>query len=242
MKTLSAFDLCIMIPCHNEAENLPSLIEQIIRLPLNSCQVLIIDDNSTDETGEIADKLVIKYPAVSVIHRQPPKGRGLAGKDGWLWCLNKQPKYIMEMDADHSHDPQYIPQFLRVIKNTQADVVIGSRYTSGGREVRGLVRKAVSYAAERYLKWVYGLPLLTDPSSGFRLFTLEAVAKFNPQTLESPDHRITTEILFRIRKLKIVEVPIVFHDRKYGRTKLTWLVILKSLYSPLKWRIKYRHS
>jgi dolichol-phosphate mannosyltransferase len=231
-------ELGIMIPCHNEAENLPLLIKEIVELNLTSCEVLIIDDNSIDKTGEVADKLSQIYPAVSVIHRHPPKGRGLAGKDGWQWCLAHKPKYMLEMDADHSHDPKHIPEMLKAIKTGQVDVVIGSRYALGGREVRGWGRKLLSYVAEKYLKQLFHLPQLNDPSSGFRLFTYDAVKHFQPETLTSPDHRITTEILWRIRDLKIKEVPIVFHDRKFGQTKLTWPVIVKSCYSPLMWRLK----
>lgn len=231
--------LCIFIPSLNEGKNIPTLVEKIILCKLPPFKVILVIDESTDNTLEVSSQLAEKYSQVEVIYRKnKSKGRGHAGKDGWLTCLKYNPDYIMEMDADHSHDPKHIPEFLAAQKKYNADVVIGSRYTSGGREVRGAVRKLVSYIAEKYFKIILGVPFLTDPSSGFRLFTRKAVETFNPATLTMPDHRITPEILFRVKNLKIVEVPITFHDRKFGQTKLKWPVLVKSLISPLIWRLQ----
>lgn len=237
MSKQSKLSLCVFIPCHNEAANLTSLIKKFPHSQLPPHKIIIINDNSTDNTGAIADRLAKKNKYVTVLHRLPPNGRGRAGVTGWLECLRYKPDFIMEMDADHSHDPQQIPQFLAAQKATDADVVIGSRYISGGREVRGWHRKLLSFGAEKYLKLLFSLPHLTDPSAGFRLFTRQAVQAFDPKSLTMPDHRITTQILFRVRNMRIVEVPIIFHDRKHGHTKLRWQVVLKSLISPLLWRL-----
>lgn len=238
MKPVPHPDLCIFIPCHNEAQNLPELVKEITEQELPPYKVLIINDNSTDETGLIAENLTKKYSTIEVIHRKPPNGRGYAGRTGWLECLKFNPKLIMEMDADQSHNPKHLPEFIKAQKQHNADAVLGSRYMRGGREVRGILRKLLSWGAEKYLKTLLGTPYLTDPSSGFRLFTRKTVEAFNPATLTMPDHRVTPEILFRIRNMKIIEIPIEFHDRKYGKTKLKWSVVIKSLISPLIWRLQ----
>ncbi|OGV90737.1 hypothetical protein A3A66_00585 [Microgenomates group bacterium RIFCSPLOWO2_01_FULL_46_13] len=233
--------LCIFIPILNEENNLPLLVEKLVSLSVSASKIVLVIDPSKDRSLEVGKELERRFANVTVFYRESrPKGRGNAGKDAWIYCLDLKPDFILEMDADHSHDPKHIPEFLAAQKKHNADVVIGSRYTTGGREVRGFTRKLISWFAEKYLKVVLGVTFLTDPSSGYRLFTRESVEQFDPQSLTSSDHRITTEILFRVRRKRIVEIPIEFHDRKFGTTKLKWTVLVKSLVSPLIWRFRQR--
>lgn len=226
-----------MIPTYNEAENIEILINKILALNID-CIILVVDDNSPDGTGEIVDKLSINNPQVRIIHRMGKRGRGIAGVEGMLYALNENTDCLIEMDADLSHDPSYIPEFLKEIENY--DVVIGSRCIEGGAEKdRSPIRQYISILAHTYLRLVLGFKV-TDPSSGYRCFRKNVLAGLGLDKFVSTGPTIVTEILYAVyqNNFSIKEIPIVFKDRKFGNSKLTINILFKSLLFPLKLRLR----
>jgi len=228
--------LLIILPTYNEKENI-SEVASLIYKAVKNVSVVVVDDDSPDGTGKIADKLARKYPNFFVIHRKGKRGRGLAGKEGFLFALSTGADLILEMDVDLSHNPMEIPKLLKAIDKN--DLVLGSRYMQGSKVRRPWYRELSSFLGGLYLKLVMGLPKsLTDPTSGFRLFKRNILKKIRVESLESVGPPIISEILIRCRKYRIGEVPIVFNDRKRGGSKLTIMILIVSLFLPLKWRFK----
>jgi len=210
----------VFIPTYNEASNLARLVGEIRRISPES-EILVVDDESPDGTGEIADRLAAADDRVHVIHRPPPRGRGLAGRDGYLEALRLGAEAVLEMDADFSHDPALIPRFLDEIARG-ADVVLGSRFVPGGSDRdRGRIRRWITVAANRYIRMVLGLRV-GDCNSGYRCFRRETLEALRPATLTSTGPSIVQEVLFRVHRqgARIVEIPLRFVDRKEGDSKL----------------------
>ncbi|MCX6816761.1 MAG: glycosyltransferase [Candidatus Beckwithbacteria bacterium] len=219
-------NIWLFLPCHNEEGNLADLVATILQLKIPNLHIAIIDDNSTDRTGEIADKLTVKFPKeISVLHRQPPRGRALAGKDAFRYCLKQKADAIIEMDADFSHDPQYIPLMLRQLSKPEIDVVLGSRFLPGGSEVnRSPFRTLISRLSGIIFRFILGIHL-TDMGSGFKAYKRKALESINPASLFSRKGlAISMEAVFRVLKngYKVKEIPIVFKDRRAGVSKLSW--------------------
>jgi len=224
----------IFVPTYNEAPNLERLVGEIRRI-LPEATILVVDDRSPDGTGGIADRLAAADPAVRVLHRDPPKGRGLAGRAGYLEALRLGADVVIEMDADFSHDPQLLPRFLEAIEGG-ADVVLGSRFVPGGSDDdRTAARKIITVLANGYIRVVLGVPV-GDCNSGYRAFRREALEAIRPEALTSVGPSIVQEVLFRVHRqgAKIVEIPLTFVDRKDGDSKLSlrllfdgYLMILK---------------
>lgn len=233
-----AISAAVMLPTYNEAENIREMVTIILNLPAD-LMVVIVDDNSPDGTGKIADELVQENPGrVHVVHRTGVRGRGVAGVDGFKYCLNLPVRYIFEMDADLSHDPRDIPKFLEVAP--KADVVIGSRYIRGGGESnRVLHRRIISRFANAYLRFALGLSI-RDCSSGYRCFDRRVLDEIGLAAITSDGPPILTEILWRCkqRRYRIAEVPIIFHERERGTSKLNGKILLNSLAMPLNLRFK----
>lgn len=226
-------------PTYNESGNIRGLIDELLALPLD-IEVLVVDDRSPDGTGKIVEEMAIGNPKVHLVSRPPPRGRGLAGRDGFVWFLD-HPEYdiLIELDADFSHHPRHIPGMVKSLEH--ADVVVGSRYVPGGREVgRGKERQLTSQLANSYLRFVFRTKQ-RDCTTGFRGFTRKAFAGVDFSKYVSVGPPIVGEVLFDLhrRKRKTVEVPIVFEDRKWGESKLSLRVLLQSLYFPLWLRWKY---
>src|SRR3989344_624593 len=210
----------ILIPTYNERENIASLINEILRLKIKNLNIAVVDDNSPDRTWEIVEKLSRKNKNIHILRRMKNRGRGAAGKDGFIYCLDKNAGIIVEMDADFSHDPRYIPQMIKELKN--ADIVLGSRRVKGSKEIgRGMIRRIITLGANLYIRLMLGIKV-RDCNSGFRAFSRKAMEKINPKTLESKGPAIVQEVLFRahLKGLKIKEIPITFINRKKGKSKL----------------------
>jgi len=226
-KAKSKFNhIWLFLPCHNEAENLASLVKEILKLKINKLQIAVIDDNSTDETGKIADELCQKYPAtIAVLHRTLPRGRALAGKDAFIFCLNKGADVIIEMDADFSHDPRYIPLMLEQLARPGVVVVLGSRFLPGGSDSdRSAFRTLISRFSGVIFRLILGIRL-TDMGSGFKAYKRKALQSINPRQLFSQKGlAISMESVFRILKNNycVKEIPIIFKDRRAGKSKLSW--------------------
>ncbi len=210
----------IVIPTYNEAENLPKLVEKIFLLPLN-IEVLVVDDNSPDNTGKIAGDLSKKYK-LEVLHRSGKMGLGSAYIAGFRKALDKNADFIMEIDADLSHDPADIPKLVQALE-TGADLAIGSRRIAGGRIVGwNWWRKFMSWGAMTFARLFLGLKT-KDVTAGFRCYRRQILAEIQFAKIKSNGYSFQEETLFWVEKLgaKVAEVPVVFHDRQQGKSKLS---------------------
>jgi dolichol-phosphate mannosyltransferase len=221
----------IMVPTYNERANIAELVN-LLHKSVPQAQVLVVDDTSPDGTFEEVKKLIKKDKKLHLLLRDRSiKGRGWAGRDGFVKALSMGADAVVEMDADLSHQPKFIPSMLKPLASKEADVVIGSRYMEGGKDMdRPFHRQVTSNFARYYLKFVLGLSP-KDPTSGFRIFSKEALRKIRVETLTARDPFTVSEILYRCSraKLKIKEVPIEFIDRTRGESKLGLTTLLKYL-------------
>jgi dolichol-phosphate mannosyltransferase len=232
-----------MVPTYNERQNIGKLVKQLHQ-SLPNLQILIVDDSSPDGTFEEVKKLMKKDKKLHLLLRdRTVKGRGWAGRDGFLKAMALGADVVVEMDADLSHQPQFIPAMIVPLLSKRADVVIGSRYVSGGKDMdRPWYRQWTSNFARYYLKTVLGLRA-KDPTSGFRAFTKKALEMIQVQTLQARDPFTVSEILFRCYRadLCIQEVPIEFIDRTRGESKLGLSTLIKYLGCALVLRLSW-HS
>jgi len=231
-------NIWLFLPCLNEAGNLVDIVEAILDLNTPHLQIALIVDKSTDKTEKIADSLKKKHPQkVDVLHRQPPASRALAGKDAFIFCLNKQADVIVEMDADFSHDPKYLPQMLKQLSNPKIDVVLGSRFLPGGSDSdRSPFRTWISKLSGIVFRAILGIKL-TDMGSGYKAYKRQALASIKPQQLFSQKGlAISMESIFRVLKngFTVKEIPIIFKDRRAGESKLFWKDFFEPVFISLK--------
>ncbi|MFH1338765.1 MAG: polyprenol monophosphomannose synthase [Candidatus Omnitrophota bacterium] len=209
----------VIIPTYNERENIEELINRLLNLN-SDINVLVVDDNSPDGTGRLLDNIIKNQPRLSVIHRFDRRGRGLAGVTGFKHAIRHKADYVIEMDADFSHDPAYIPLLLEEIKD--CDVVVGSRMVKGGRIVgRGFLRNALSKLSQYFIRLILGLDVL-DSTSGFRCFRRRCLESIDWNKIISEGPSIIEEVAYYIKRkgFRFKEVPIVFKNRRRGRSKL----------------------
>lgn len=226
----------VIVPTYNERENLERIIPEILAQDRN-LEVLVVDDNSPDGTGQIADQIARQNGRVTVLHRQKKMGLGQAYVAGFKHALEKNFDYIFEMDADFSHDPKYLPDFLRAIE--RADLVLGSRYVSGVNVVNWpMSRLLLSYFANIYSRWVTGLPV-RDSTGGFKCYRRSVLEKIEIDKITSEGYSFQIETCFRAWKkgFKIVEIPIVFVDRKQGESKMSKRIVREAMWMVWKLRI-----
>jgi dolichol-phosphate mannosyltransferase len=233
----------IMIPTYNEAGTIEPLIQEILdlRLAYDLC-VLVVDDDSPDGTGDLVGRLASRDGRVRLLSRKGGRGRGSAGIEGFKTALSLKPDYIMEMDGDGSHQPRFIPALLR--RAGKDDLVLGSRFVRGGQDAdRPFHRRLITWLVRNFLRRLFHLPV-SDVSSGFRCFRREILEKIGLDSLVSTGPSIVLETLCRAYLLgfRIAEVPIVFVDRKKGRTKLTPGILLKTLLLTFKIKRRFQAS
>lgn len=223
-----------MIPTYNEKDNILSLVDEILKQD-DSIEVIVVDDNSPDGTWRLVKELSEKNTRVHLIHRLKRKGRGTAGVEGLQEAMRRRADYIIEMDGDFSHKPDCIPYLLKTI--TKYDVVIGSRFVPGGEDRRNLIRRLITMVAGIYVRQMLGLHL-RDVSSGYRCFRREVLEKVDLEDMVSSGPSIVLELLYRstLNGFRIKEVPIIFEDRKQGRTKLDWITLLETMVMVLRLR------
>ncbi len=230
----------IMVPTFNERQNIGELV-RLLHESVSDAEILAVDDSSPDGTYEEVQRLQKKDVKLHLLLRERSvKGRGWAGRDGFRRSLFMGADFVVEMDADLSHQPKFVPDLLAPLKSKEADVVIGSRYIPGGKDLeRPFHRQLTSNFAKLYLKWILGLRV-QDPTSGFRAFTREALQKIKVDSLRARDPFTISEILFRCfrAKLRIVEIPIEFVDRAKGASKLHLITLLQYLGKALALRIR----
>jgi dolichol-phosphate mannosyltransferase len=227
----------VITPTYDELENLERLVPAI--LVQDPClDLLIIDDASPDGTGDIADRIAAAEPRVHVLHRPSKLGLGTAYLDGFRWGLERDYDWLFEMDADFSHDPAHLPQFLDALK--RHDVVLGSRYLRGRVTVVNwpMMRLLLSYAANIYARWVTGLPV-ADATGGFKAFRRNVLENLELDRVESEGYAFQIEITMRAwkRGFRIVEIPIVFVDRTSGESKMSKHIIREAIWRVWKLRL-----
>ncbi|RNL85083.1 polyprenol monophosphomannose synthase [Halostreptopolyspora alba] len=239
----------VVVPTYNEAENLPGLVGELLALPLPCLRVVIVDDNSPDGTGEVADKLAADHTGptgerVSVLHREAKDGLGRAYVAGMTRALEEGAEFVVQMDADRSHPPGYVPQLLGTLLSTGAGVVVGSRYVPGGSlsGAWGAHRRLLSGWANTYVRAVLAMPV-RDVTAGFKLWRRETLEALDLATTHSNGYSFQVEALFRAyrRGQKIVEIPIHFEDRTEGQSKMDLAVQVESALRPFRLRRDERH-
>ena len=210
----------LVIPTFNERGNLPPLLAEIFRLPLPELTVLVVDDASPDGTGEVAESLRASYGRLRVLHRPAKAGLGTAYVAGFEAALRLGADVVLQMDADFSHDPAVVSVLLRVLADG-ADVALGSRYVSGGRIVNWeWLRRLISRAGNWYARTALGLPI-RDLTGGFKAYRRHVLEAINLTTLSSIGYNFQIETTARAvwGGFRVVEVPITFTERRYGRSK-----------------------
>ncbi|HMA76244.1 MAG TPA: polyprenol monophosphomannose synthase [Candidatus Krumholzibacteriaceae bacterium] len=230
-------DALVVIPTYNEEENVREIINAVLGVSDN-LGVLIVDDNSPDGTGEIAETIAEGEERVNVIHRQGKMGLGSAYIAGFKWALANTPaKYIFEMDADFSHNPEDILRFLDAIRNN--DLVVGSRYLKGITVVNWPLRRLIlSYGANLYTRIITGLPL-TDSTGGFKCFRREVLEEMPLERVHSDGYSFQIEMNYLCWKkgFRIKEIPVVFTDRRVGVSKMSKKIVWEAVF--LVWRLRF---
>jgi dolichol-phosphate mannosyltransferase len=219
----------IIVPTVNERENLPRMAQRLLSLPV-AVDVLVVDGNSSDGTGRVADELAAKHPEIHVLHEQKKNGLGRAYIAGFKWALERNYEFIFEMDCDFSHDPDEIPNFLKAAQD--ADLVLGSRYSGGVRVVNWpLKRLMLSRSAGIYVRLITGMPI-TDPTGGYKCFRRHALQAINLDDVRSSNYSFQIEMTHRLWRqgFKIVEVPIIFTDRIEGHSKMAGHIVTEALW------------
>ncbi len=228
----------IIIPTYNERENLPAIVPQI--LEPHPYQILVVDDQSPDGTGAVADALAQQYPGrLHVLHRTGRRGLGLAYIDGFRWALEHQADLVCQMDADLSHDPKYLPDLVQAAGTY--DLVLGSRYLNGVSVINWPLRRILlSWFANRYVRAITGLTTC-DTTSGFRCWRRDALAKLRVERFISQRYAFTVETVFEVARHggRVGEVPIIFVERRVGASKMSGPVLLESMLMP--WRLVWRN-
>ena len=227
----------IIIPTYNERENLKSLCDQVLTA-LPSADLLIVDDNSPDGTGQLADQMAAENPRINVLHRSGKLGLGTAYIAGFHYALSKGYQFVFEMDADFSHDPVYLPALLGAAKDG-AGVVIGSRRVpGGGTENWGLGRQLISAGGSLYARTILGLDV-RDLTSGFKCFRREVLAAIDLDAVRSNGYSLQIEMTYRaVRKgFSVAEVPIIFIDRRAGQSKMSSKIFAEAM--GMVWRLRF---
>ena len=228
----------VIIPTYNEVNN----IQQIVPLVLQQdtrIDVLVVDDNSPDGTGDVADRMAAKDPRINVLHREGKQGLGTAYVAGFRWALDRDYEYVFEMDADFSHDPKHLPEFLEAVRD--ADLVLGSRYLRGRVTVVNwpMTRLMLSYCANIYAKVVTGHRLY-DATGGFKCFRRRVLEAIDLDAVQSNGYAFQIEMSFRAhrQRFRIVEIPIVFVDRTEGDSKMSGAIVREAVW--MVWRLRFR--
>ena len=227
----------VIVPTYNERENVRRLIDAVL-VQDPRVEILIVDDGSPDGTGAIASEVAAANPRVHLLQRSHKMGLGTAYIAGFRWALERDYAYVMEMDADFSHDPAHIPHFLEHVQS--ADLVLGSRYRNGKVTVVNwpMTRLMLSYSANIYARAVTGLPLF-DSTGGFKCFRRKVLEAIDLDAVKSNGYAFQIEMSFRAWKkgFRIVEIPIVFVDRTEGESKMSKRIVREAVW--MVWRLRW---
>jgi dolichol-phosphate mannosyltransferase len=218
----------LCLPTYDERENLAPMIDAILAV-VPQVDVLVIDDNSPDGTGLLADEIAAREPRVKVLHRAGKEGLGRAYLAGFAWALARDYGLVLEMDCDFSHDPSYLPGMLAAAEG--ADLVLGSRYVKGGGTVNwGMLRKLISRGGSFYARTILGLSV-RDLTGGFKCFRREVLEAIDLATIECTGYAFQIELTYRAarRGFQVREIPIIFADRRVGHSKMSRGIVLEAI-------------
>jgi dolichol-phosphate mannosyltransferase len=234
----------IIIPTYNEAETIGTIINAISAQKLTQTEVLVVDDNSPDGTAEIVKSQFIQVDTgikVHLLQRPTKEGLGAAYIAGFKWALSRDCSLIIQMDADFSHDPKYLPTMISMAQSS-ADLVLGSRYIpGGGTENWGLIRKLISRAGSLYARFILGVKI-QDFTGGFKCFKREVLTALPLDEVYSHGYSFQIEMTYRAHLLQfeIQEIPITFVDRRVGQSKMSKAIIIEGVFKVLLLRIRRR--
>ena len=229
----------VMLPTFNERENIKKLIPEILALDPN-ISVLVVDDDSPDGTWTLVEEMARRDGRVSLLHRTKNRGRGTAGIDGFLRAIQSGADYIVEMDADYSHHPKYIPALVKQMDEN--DVAIGSRLIEGGREQgRNILRTFITWFANNYIRILMGVDI-QDCTSGFRCFRRNVLESIRLEKMVSVGPSIVEEVLYAcvLKGFKIKEIPILFEERAHGETTKTLGQYMDTAWKVIRFRLRMR--
>jgi dolichol-phosphate mannosyltransferase len=229
--------MLVVMPTYNERPNIPLIVPAV--LAQDPCiEVLVVDDNSPDGTGDAADQLAAANERVHVLHRGGKQGLGKAYIAGFRWALERGYDLVFEMDADFSHDPRFLPSLIEAISD--ADLVIGSRYKTGVNVINWPIsRLLLSLGANQYARWVTGLPL-TDSTGGFKCFRRRVLEAISLERVRSNGYAFQIEMSFLAwrKGFRLKEIPIVFTDRVEGQSKMNKKIVREAVW--MVWWLRLR--
>lgn len=237
--------LTVVLPTYNEAENLPRMVEALLALTVPvDLSILIVDDNSPDGTGTMADDLAARVPGkISVMHRRGKLGLGTAYVEGFRHAIAHSADWVLQMDCDFSHDPKYIPQMITEMQTCDCDIVIGSRYTRGGSvdESWSPFRKLLSWWANSVYVRMILRTAAKDATAGFRLWRKEVLQGMDLSQVRSSGYVFQVETIYVAERLgyKVSEVPIYFADRRLGQSKMSFKIQVEAALRV--WQVWWRH-
>ncbi|MFP2932320.1 polyprenol monophosphomannose synthase [Pyxidicoccus sp. 3LG] len=227
----------VCIPTYNERENIEAIVQAVLKADAR-VDILVVDDNSPDGTGQLADALAAKDPRVRVLHREKKEGLGRAYLAAFRWALAEGYTYILEMDADFSHDPRYLPAFLDAAL-AGADLVLGSRYVTGGGTVNwGVSRQIISRGGSLYARSILGVGI-RDLTGGFKCFNRRVLESIDLDAVQSTGYAFQIELTYRTLKkgFTVREIPIVFEDRRVGHSKMSKKIFVEAL--TMVWKLRF---
>lgn len=227
----------IIVPTYNERDNVAEVASRFLE-PIPDSELLFVDDNSPDGTGALIDELCAENPRVHVLHREGKLGLGTAYLDGFRWALERYYDFVLEMDADFSHDPGYLPDMVRLAAEG-ADMVVGSRYVAGGGTVNwGLGRRLISRAGGIYARTILGVPV-NDLTSGFVCYRRQTLERIDLDAVHSNGYSFQIEMKYRVIRagMKVVELPITFEDRRVGQSKMSPDIFIEAMW--MVWKLRF---
>lgn len=227
----------VIIPTYNERDNIGPITSAVLAAE-SRVDILVVDDNSPDGTGQLADELAANEPRIKVLHREKKEGLGRAYLHAFGWALEHGYQFIIEMDADFSHDPKYLPKLLDAAQGG-ADLVLGSRYVEGGGTVNwGTGRKIISRGGSLYARSILGVRI-RDLTGGFKCFSRRVLEGIELEQVQSTGYAFQIELTYRALKkgFKVKEIPIVFEDRRVGQSKMSRKIFVEAM--TMVWKLRF---
>jgi dolichol-phosphate mannosyltransferase len=222
--------ILVVVPTYNEMDNLPKMVTRLLALP-DGVEILVVDDGSPDGTGRWVEQTAATEPRLHLLSRTAKNGLGRAYVAGFQWALEKGYDLVVQMDADFSHSPEDVPKLIAGIRDSGADMAIGSRYAGGIRVINWpLNRLVLSVGASYYVKWITGMPVW-DPTGGFKCWRRRTLEAIDLPSVKSNGYGFQVEMNHRVwsRGLRITEVPIIFADRVEGTSKMSKKIVVEAL-------------
>ena len=233
-------EVLVIIPTYNESENITQIIESIFSIH-QDINILVVDDNSPDGTSLKVKEVILKFKNnLNLITRNSKMGLGSAYLTGFKWAINKSFEYVISMDADFSHDPCDLLKLYNTCINENNDISVGSRYIKGINVINWPIERILlSYFASLYVRLITFMPI-KDPTSGFVCYSMKSIKKLNFKNISFDGYAFQIEMKFKLflMKFNIIEVPIIFTDRKYGKSKLNSSIIGEALFGVISMKLK----